>query len=83
MGEHRQDRADTSTETAPVSTAERRTAASWVSEHKWAVGSAVVAAVLGGGLWWRRRQRRRIALAPMSDTWLQHHEYESGQRQSE
>jgi len=55
---------------------------SWMSDHKFALGSLVAVATLGGGFWWRRR-RRRIQLEPMSDQWLREREYDAGQRSDE
>jgi hypothetical protein len=59
----------------PAENAER----SWWRSHPLTVG-AVAVALFGGGLWWRRRRRRKIQLAPVSESWLQQHEYDSGQR---
>jgi hypothetical protein len=56
---------------------------SWWRSHPFTVGGAVAVALFGGGLWWRRRRRRRIQLKPVSEQWLQQHEYASGQREQE
>jgi hypothetical protein len=56
---------------------------SWWRSHSLTFGGAVAVALFGGGMWWRRRRRRRIQLTPVSESWLQQHEYESGQREQE
>lgn len=51
---------------------------SWVRRNAWPLGG-VAAAVTLGGWWWRRRRRRQLDVGPVTEAWLEAHEYEAGQ----
>ena len=51
---------------------------SWVRRHAWPLGGAAALMTLGGW-WWRRRRRRRLDVGPVTEQWLEAHEYEAGQ----
>ena len=53
-------------------------AGSWVRRNAWSLGG-VAAAVTLGGWWWRRRRRRQLNVGPVTEAWLEAHEYEAGQ----
>lgn len=51
---------------------------SWVRRNAWSLGS-VAAALTLGGFWWRRRRRRQLEVGPVTEAWLEEHEYGAGQ----
>jgi hypothetical protein len=72
---------DNATGGAPVvagGTAPANIGPSWVRRNAWPLGGMAAVFTLGGW-WWRRRRRRQLDVGPVTEAWLEAHEYEAGQ----